>query len=60
MSESGKPVTPFYVQSVLLALYGVLAVGFGLKRVTWPLSAYYIGCLVKDSAVFALALSKLR
>ncbi len=49
-------MTPFWIQGVLICLYLVLAVGFMLKRGTWPLAVYYVGCFVKDAAVMALAL----
>lgn len=42
------------IQAVLLVFYAVLAVVFWIQG-GWPLSLYYVGCLVKDSAVFALA-----
>lgn len=46
------------VQCVLLGFYVLLAFMFGLRRETWPFAAYYVGCLVKDLAVFVLALMK--
>lgn len=46
------------IQSGLLGFYVLLAVMFGLEKKTWPFAAYYIGCLVKDLAVFVLALMK--
>jgi hypothetical protein len=52
--------TPYWIQLLLLGFYILLAGLFGLDRKTWPLSAYYIGCLVKDSAVFALALLNIK
>ena len=53
-------MTPFWIQGVLIAAYVVLAVAFGLKRATWPLAIYYLGCFVKDFAVLALALLSRR
>lgn len=46
------------VQCVLLGFYVLLAFMFGLRKETWPFAAYYVGCLVKDLAVFVLALMK--
>jgi hypothetical protein len=42
-------------QLVLIVAYALLAVLFGLHKKTWPVSLYYVGCLVKDTGVFALA-----
>jgi hypothetical protein len=44
----------FGVQLALLGFYLALAVLFALDRVTWPMSLYYAGCIVKDAGVFVL------
>ncbi len=44
----------FWIQTVLLGFYLVLAVLFSLERVTWPMALYYAGCVVKDSGVLIL------
>ena len=44
----------FIIQAVLIGFYVVLAILFALERKTWALSAYYIGCFVKDSGVLIL------
>ena len=44
----------FAVQAVLIVFYLVLTAMFARKRATWPMSVYYLGCFVKDAAVFAL------
>jgi hypothetical protein len=44
-----------YAQLALLVAYALLALLFGLHKKTLPISLYYIGCLVKDAGVFALA-----
>jgi hypothetical protein len=46
-----------WVQAVLLVFYGVLAGLFTHKRM-YPFAAYYVGCIVKDAAVFVLAVVK--
>lgn len=48
----------FVVQILLLGFYALLTILFGFKKPTWPLAVYYLGCLIKDGAVMALALWK--
>jgi len=50
-----NPVFAKYAQLVLIVAYALLAVLFALHKKTWPVSLYYVGCLVKDTGVFALA-----
>lgn len=45
---------PTWVVAALLCFYAVLAVWFAAKGM-YPFSAYYVGCVVKDAAVFVLA-----
>lgn len=42
------------IQAVLLVFYLVLAVLF-FKQNQWPVAIYYLGCIIKDAAVFILA-----
>lgn len=49
-----KMTAAFAIQLVLLVFYVVLTVLFARQRNTLPMAAYYLGCLVKDTAVFAL------
>jgi hypothetical protein len=49
--------TASFVQAALLCFYALLAVLFG-QQGQWPISAYYLGCIVKDAAVFVLGLAK--
>lgn len=49
-------MSAYWIQGVLIGFYVVLAVMFGYNRKTWPLSAYYIGCFIKDAGVMALAI----
>lgn len=43
------------IQAVLLVMYIVLSILF-IKQKQYPIAAYYIGCLIKDAAVFILAM----
>lgn len=43
------------VQAGLLILYVALSILF-FKQRQYPIAIYYVGCLVKDAAVFVLAL----
>ena len=47
---------PYWLQLALVCTYLILALWFAQEAVTWPLSAYYAGCVIKDAAVMALAL----
>lgn len=44
----------FIIQGVLIVFYMLLTVLFALNKKTWPSSAYYLGCVVKDAAVLAM------
>lgn len=46
---------PFYIQIGLIIIYLILAIAFATNKKTYPLSLYYVGCFVKDAAVFVLA-----
>lgn len=49
-----KMTFAFAAQLVLIVFYIVLTVAFARRRTTWPMSVYYLGCFIKDTAVFAL------
>lgn len=42
-------------QMMLIFAYVLLAILFSLHKKTWPVAFYYVGCVVKDTGVFALA-----
>ena len=42
-------------QMALIIAYVLLAVLFSLHKKTWPVAFYYVGCVIKDTGVFALA-----
>lgn len=41
-------------QLILLIFYVILA-GLFFKQNQWPVAIYYVGCIIKDAAVFILA-----
>lgn len=54
MDKFKRMTFPFAAQVFLIAMYVILTVLFARTKNTWPLSAYYAGCFIKDAAVFAL------
>lgn len=49
-----KMTFAFEAQIFLICMYLILTVAFLKNKTTWPMSAYYVGCFIKDTAVLAL------